>query len=41
MTRCQTEMPPPYPVAGGGVANCFLYAEDSAHQTGRMERVAS
>ena len=41
MTRCQTEMPPPYPVAAGGVVNCFLYAEDSTHQADRMERMAS
>jgi oligopeptide/dipeptide ABC transporter ATP-binding protein len=41
MTRCQSEMPPPYPVAGGGVVNCFLYAEDSTHQAERMERMAS
>ena len=24
MPRCQSEMPPPYPVAGGGTASCFL-----------------
>ncbi|MBN9068155.1 MAG: ABC transporter ATP-binding protein [Rhizobiales bacterium] len=41
MTRCQAEMPPPYPIAGGGVANCFLHAEDTAHQVERMERIAS
>jgi oligopeptide/dipeptide ABC transporter ATP-binding protein len=29
MTRCQTETPPPYPVAGGGAANCFLVADAS------------
>ncbi len=28
MPRCQTETPPEYPVAGGGVANCFLLAPE-------------
>lgn len=27
MPRCQAEMPPAYPIAGGGTANCFLFAE--------------
>ncbi len=26
MDRCRNEMPPAYPVDGGGVANCFLHA---------------
>ncbi len=30
MPRCATEMPPAYPIAGGGTANCFLYAEGDA-----------
>ncbi len=30
MPRCRAEMPPRYAVAGGGVANCFLYATDPA-----------
>lgn len=29
MPRCQTEMPPAYPVARGGVANCFLLAPEA------------
>ena len=44
MTRCQTEMPPPYPVSGGGVANCFLAADtstDVAERQPTRERVAS
>jgi len=30
MPRCATEMPPPYPVAGGGVASCFLLDVEGA-----------
>jgi peptide/nickel transport system ATP-binding protein len=30
MERCKSEMPPAYLVEGGGVANCFLLAEDGA-----------
>jgi oligopeptide/dipeptide ABC transporter ATP-binding protein len=44
MTRCQTETPPPYPVSGGGVANCFLAADTSLGagvQKPTRERVAS
>jgi hypothetical protein len=44
MPRCQVEMPAAYQVAGGGVANCFLYATDAAHESERAackERAAS
>lgn len=34
MPRCADEMPPAYPVAGGGTAHCFLYAADTG-QGGR------
>jgi peptide/nickel transport system ATP-binding protein len=27
MPRCEAAMPPAYPVAGGGTANCFLFAD--------------
>ena len=30
MPRCGTETPPPYPIAGGGVATCFLHAPGGA-----------
>jgi oligopeptide/dipeptide ABC transporter ATP-binding protein len=30
MPRCAAEMPPPYAVPGGGVANCFLLDEPAA-----------
>ncbi len=30
MPRCQQEMPPAYEVAGGGIANCFLHAPETA-----------
>ena len=29
MARCRTEMPPAYPVAGGGTARCFLFADNA------------
>jgi oligopeptide/dipeptide ABC transporter ATP-binding protein len=44
MPRCEAEMPSAYPIAGGGTANCFLFAEDEAHDAGtavRKERIAS
>ena len=41
MPRCATEMPPAYPVAGGGSANCFLYADDTAGAAGTTRPVAS
>ena len=44
MPRCEAEMPPAYPIAGGGTANCFLHAADVAHATERAEfreRIAS
>jgi oligopeptide/dipeptide ABC transporter ATP-binding protein len=31
MPRCRAEMPPAYPVAGGGTAACFLFADTGAH----------
>jgi oligopeptide/dipeptide ABC transporter ATP-binding protein len=31
MPRCHIEMPPAYPIAGGGTANCFLFDERAAH----------
>ncbi|MCO6187555.1 oligopeptide/dipeptide ABC transporter ATP-binding protein [Rhizobium sp. L1K21] len=40
MPRCQTETPPAYPVDGGGVANCFLYASDQVRQSEQRERKA-
>jgi peptide/nickel transport system ATP-binding protein len=30
MARCQVELPPPYPIEGGGVASCFLFQNDGA-----------
>ena len=30
MTRCETDIPPAFPIDGGGTASCFLFAEDSA-----------
>jgi peptide/nickel transport system ATP-binding protein len=41
MPRCQVEAPPPYPIIGGGIANCFLYAEDTAHQMDGAKHMAS
>ena len=44
MPRCEAEMPPAYPIAGGGTANCFLHAADVAHAAERAEfreRIAS
>ena len=37
MPRCEAEMPPAYPVAGGGTANCFLHAVDGENATQRDE----
>lgn len=42
MPRCAAEMPPAYAIAGGGAANCFLFAEGEAGVTGAVpERAAS
>ena len=44
MPRCEAEMPPAYPIAGGGTVNCFLHAADVAHAAERAEfreRIAS
>ncbi len=32
MARCQAEMPPAYAIAGGGVASCFLFANEANQQ---------
>ena len=39
MDRCRSEMPPAYPIEGGGVANCFLHA-GAAQGNDRMEIAA-
>lgn len=42
MPRCQAEMPPAYTIAGGGTANCFLFADNAGVVTGRApDRVSS
>ena len=42
MPRCQAEMPPAYPIAGGGTANCFLFAEAAeTPPANAQERAAS
>ncbi|MEX0957020.1 MAG: oligopeptide/dipeptide ABC transporter ATP-binding protein [Rhizobiaceae bacterium] len=44
MPRCRTELPPAYPVSGGGVANCFLFAPEVVAAETRApnrERIAS
>jgi oligopeptide/dipeptide ABC transporter ATP-binding protein len=40
MARCHAETPPAYPVVGGGVANCFLFADDSVEPARVREGVA-
>jgi peptide/nickel transport system ATP-binding protein len=39
MARCQTELPPSYPVEGGGVASCFLFQNDSDAKDVTVQRV--
>src|SRR5690606_31909578 len=41
MPRCGAEMPRAYPIAGGGTANCFLFADDAATTTGRATEPAA
>ena len=42
MPRCATEIPPAYAIAGGGTANCFLFADCGTEEIDRsQERAAS
>ena len=38
MSRCATEMPPAYAIAGGGTARCFLHAAGGAEEVVSAER---
>lgn len=41
MTRCGTEMPAAYPIDGGGVASCFLFADGGSKRDDEPVSIAS